>query len=187
MEASFTTAYDQFYLASNRSYVSYDKYLKTGPYNFGWPDRPDFVEKFPYQDGLLVNYWDTSYSDNNTSAHPGSGVVLPIDSHPRAHYNLEGAAWRGRIQNYDAPFGLQKADSFTLHVNGKASYVRGQAANAVFDDSDPNRYFTPFAEAGLPRVGVKVAGVGVQDRGAQAERRQHDDPDPVVTVRQHHH
>ena len=45
----------------------YDKYLKTGPYNFGWPDRPDFVEHFPYQDGLLVNYWDTSYTDNNTS------------------------------------------------------------------------------------------------------------------------
>ena len=162
VEESFTTPYDQFYLASNRSYVAYDKYLKTGPYNFGWPDRPDFVEHFPYQDGLLVNYWDTSYSDNNTSAHPGSGEVLPIDSHPRAHYNLEGAAWRGRIQNYDAPFGLQKADSFTLHVNGKASYVRGQAANAVFDDSDPNRYFTPFVEAGLPRVGVKVAGFGVK-------------------------
>ena len=57
---------------------------------------------------------------------------------------------------------LQKADSFTLHVDGKASYVRGQAANPLFDDSDPNRYFQPFADAGLPRVGVKVAGAGVQ-------------------------
>jgi immune inhibitor A len=159
---SFTTAYDQFYLASNRSYVSYDKYLQSGPYNFGFPDRPDFVEHFPYQDGLLVNYWDTSYSDNNTSVHPGGGLVLPIDSHPKVIYNLEGNPWRGRIQNYDDPFSLQKADSFTLHVNGKASYIRGAAANPLFDDSNPNRYFTPFVDGGLPRVGVKVAGAGVQ-------------------------
>ena len=34
---------------------------KTGPYNFGFATtRPDCVEHFPYQDGLLVSYWDTS-------------------------------------------------------------------------------------------------------------------------------
>jgi immune inhibitor A len=162
--ASFTTAYDHFYLASNRAYVSYDKYLRTGPYNFGYPDRPDFAEHFPYQDGLLVNYWDTSFSDNNTSQHPGGGLVLPVDANPEVDYNLEGQAWRGRIQNYDAPFSTQKYDSFTLHVNGKASYVRGGPANPVFDDSDPNRYFQPFVDGGLPRVGVRVAGAGVKIR-----------------------
>ena len=166
-EASFTTLYDHFYLASNRTYVEYDKYLQTGPYNFGFPDRPDFVEHFPYQDGLLVNYWDTSYSDNNTSAHPGSGEVLPVDAHPRVFYNVEGVPWRGRIQTYDAPFGLQRADTFTLHINGKPSLLRGQLANPVFDDSDPDRYFAPYAAAGLPRVGVKVAGVGVKIRVLQ--------------------
>ncbi len=162
--ANDVKAYDQFYLASYRAYTGFDKYLKTGPYNFGFPARPDFAEKFPYQDGLLVNYWDTSYTDNNTSQHPGHGLVLPVDGHPQVHYNLEGAPWRGRIQNYDAPFSTQKADSFTLHVNGKASYVRGQAANPVFDDTNPDRYFAPFAAAGLPRVGVKVAGAGVKIR-----------------------
>ena len=162
--ATYDTAYDQFYLASNRQYVSYDKYLQTGPYNFSFPDRPDFVEKFPYQDGLLVNYWDSSYSDNNTSQHPGSGLVLPIDANPEAHYNLQGAAWRGRIQTYDAPFGLQKSDSFYLTAGGRRSYVRGRAANPVFNDSNPNRYFQPFVDAGLPRVGVKTAGAGVRIR-----------------------
>lgn len=160
--ASFNTAYDQFYLASNRTYTSYDKYLQTGPYNFSFPDRPDFVEKFPYQDGLLVNYWDSSYSDNNTSQHPGGGLVLPVDANPQAHYNLQGQAWRGRIQTYDAPFGLQRSDSFYLTAGGRKSLVRGRAANPLFDDSDPNRYFQPFVDAGLPRVGVKVAGAGVQ-------------------------
>lgn len=158
--ASVTNEFDHYYLASNRQYVSYDRYLKTGPYNFGFPSRPDFAEHFPYQDGLLVSYWDTSYTDNNTSQHPGSGEILPIDSHPRVIYNLDGDPWRGRIQTYDAPFGLEKADSFTLHhpVSGQASYIRGQAGNPVFDDSKVDRYFDPA----LPRVGVKVAGVGVK-------------------------
>ena len=71
MESNFTTPYDHFYLASNRSYVRYDKYLRTGPYNFGFAGPAGLVEHFPYQDGLLVNYWDTSYADNNTSAAPG--------------------------------------------------------------------------------------------------------------------
>jgi len=158
----FNTAFDQFYLASNRQYVSYDKYLQTGPYNFSYPDRPDFVQKFPYQDGLLVNYWDSSYADNNTSQHPGAGLVLPVDARPQVHYNLQGQPWRGRIQTYDAPFSLERADSFSLFDGRRNSLIRGLPANPLFDDTDPNRYFQPYADAGLPRVGVRVAGAGVQ-------------------------
>ncbi|WP_240181847.1 immune inhibitor A domain-containing protein [Nocardioides sp. 616] len=161
---SITALTDQFYLASNRQYVSYDKYLKTGPYNFSFPDRPDFAEKFPYQDGLLVNYWDASYTDNNTSQHPGAGLVLPVDANPQVLYNLQGQPWRGRIQTYDAPFSLEKSDSFYLTAGGRRSYIRGASAKPLFDDSNPNRYFQPQADAGLPRVGVKVAGAGVKIR-----------------------
>ncbi|WP_239456315.1 immune inhibitor A domain-containing protein [Nocardioides solisilvae] len=160
--ASITAYTDRFYLASNRAYVSYDKYLQTGPYNFSFPDRPNFVEKFPYQNGLLVNYWDASYGDNNTSQHPGEGLVLPVDANPNVDFNLQGQPWRGRIQTYDAPFGLERSDSFTLTAGGRKSLVRGEAAQPVFDDSDPNRYFQPYVDGGLPRVGVKVAGVGVK-------------------------
>lgn len=151
-----STAFDQYYLASNRSRVSYDRYLQYGPYNFGFGTAaPDKVEFFPYQEGLLVNYWDTSYSDNNTTQHPGAGLVLPVDAHPDLLANLTGAFWRGRIQTYDAPFSLRKAESFTLHVNGQPSYVRGQAAQPVFDDT------TSYWRAEQPFTGVKVAGAGV--------------------------
>ena len=160
---SVTTLYDRFYIASNREYVSYDKYLKSGPYNFGFPNRPDWVEHFPYQDGLLVSLWDTSQTNNNTSQHPGEGQILPIDSHPEVIYRLDGKPWRGRIQTYDAPFSLQKADSFTLHAQetGQASYIRGQAAQPLFDDT------RSYWRAALPRVGVNTPGVGVTMRVVQ--------------------
>ena len=74
----------------------------------------------------------------------------------RAH--LDGDPWRSRIQIYDAPFGLAKADSFTLHINGKASYIRGQAAQPLFDDT--KKYF--YEE--LPNHGVKLPAVGVKIR-----------------------
>ncbi len=133
MGASITQKYDNYYIASNRTYTSYDKYLKTGPYNFGWANtRPDWVEHFPYQNGLLISYWDTSQSDNNTSEHNGEGLILPIDSHPAPINRLDGQVWRNRIQLYDATFGTQKADSFTLHFNGQAElHPRAERPAAV--------------------------------------------------------
>jgi len=160
---TFETRHDHFYIASNRTYASYDQYLRTGPYNFGFPDRPDAVEHFPYQNGLLVSYWDTSQSDNNESQHPGAGLILPIDANPRPIYRLDGKPWRGRVQTYDAPFGLEKSDSFTLHAQetGAASYIRGQAPVPVFDDR--RDYWDPA----IPTVGVKTPKAGVQLRVTQ--------------------
>ena len=68
--------YEHFYIAENRQYDGYDESLRTA-YNFGFagatPNRPDWVETYPYMDGLLVWYWDTQYSDNNVGDHPGHG------------------------------------------------------------------------------------------------------------------
>ena len=155
--ASRTLNYDNYYVASNRQYVSYDQYLKTGPYNYYDASRPNWAEHFPYQDGLIVSYWDTSYSDNDESVHPGEGEILVVDSHPNPIYRLDGALWRPRIQTYDSPFSLEKADSFTLHMpNGQASYIRGQDAVPIFDDR------RPYWNATMPNVGVKVPNAGVK-------------------------
>jgi immune inhibitor A len=113
------------------------------------------VEHLPYQDGLLLWYWDTSQSDNNTNVHPGEGLILPIDSHPAPTNRIDGQIWRPRVAGYDAPFGLEKNDSFTLHVNGQASYVRGQNGVSTFNDS--KKYW--YAEQ--PQNGVKVPNNGV--------------------------
>ncbi|UWZ54545.1 immune inhibitor A [Dactylosporangium aurantiacum] len=161
--STLTTAYDNFYIASNRTYTSWDQYLKTGPYNFGFADKPDLVEHFPYEAGLLVTYWDTSFSDNNTSQHHGGGLILPVDAHPDLVYKLDGTPWRPRIQGYDATFGLTKASSFTLHYgpNSTPSYIRGQAGNATFDDS---RNYYREDPATSTYYGVKVPNNGVKIR-----------------------
>jgi immune inhibitor A len=158
--ATFVTLYDHFYIASHRSYVSYDRYLQTGPYNFGFTGaRANLAEKFPYQEGLLVWYWDTSFSDNNTSQHPGNGLILPIDAHPDLIYNLDGLPWRPRIQGYDAPFSLRRADTFTLHNLDRASLIRGRNAVSTFDDS--RTYYREDLDANV-RYGVKVPNAGVE-------------------------
>ena len=157
--ASSTAPYNHYYIASYRAYTSYDTYLKTGPYNFGFNDvNTNRVEHFPYQDGLLISYWDTSFNDNNKSEHPGEGLILPIDSHPVPLLRNDGTPWRGRVQVYDAPFSVQRTDALYLHLNSELNKIKSQKAQPVFDDS--RTYW--YAEA--PGAGVKVPNAGVRIR-----------------------
>jgi immune inhibitor A len=157
--ASISTLYDHFYIAAHRTYVSFDQYLKTGPYFFGYANTmPDFVDHYAYQQGLLISYWDTSYGDNDTFAHPGNGRNMYIDAHPRPFLREDGLYWRARVQVYDAPFGLNRTDSMVLHVNGDPQRIHGQAGNPLFDDTKQ------FWFAELPNHGVKLPAVGVKIR-----------------------
>ena len=81
--------------------------------------------------------------------------MLPVDAHPDLFYGLNGQPFRGRVQTYDAPFSLKRADSFTLHINGTPSYIRGAKAQPLFDDT------RSYWRAEQPRTGVKTPGVGV--------------------------
>src|SRR5690606_24485934 len=91
---STTDLYPHFYIAGWRSYVSYDKYLKTGPYYFGYGSAlPDKVDHYAYQEGLLISYWNTLYEDNDTGAHPGVGRNLYIDAHPQPFARSDGELW----------------------------------------------------------------------------------------------
>ncbi|WP_406125938.1 immune inhibitor A domain-containing protein [Streptomyces sp. NBC_00989] len=150
--ASFTDDYAQYYIAENRQYVSYDKVLKVGPYNFGFSTtRPDWVEHYAYQNGLLIWKWDTSQADDNTSEHAGEGLILPIDSHPTQLKWSNGTLMRNRVQAYDSPFSLYRTDSMTLHNADVATKVKSQPGVPVFDDGKSTYYDTSN-----PTAGVKI-------------------------------
>ena len=150
--SSFTDDYAQYYIAENRQYVSYDKVLKVGPYNFGFSTtRPDWVEHYAYQNGLLIWKWDTSQADDNTSEHAGEGLILPIDSHPAQLKWSDGTLMRNRVQAYDSPFGLDRTDSMTLHSADVATKIKSQPGVPVFDDGKSTYYDTSN-----PTAGVKI-------------------------------
>ena len=157
MSGTTSEQVSHFYLAENRVYSGYDRYLQTGPYNFGHANtRPDWVERFPYQNGMLVWYVDGAYGDNNTSAHPGHGMALPVDARPKPVVFPDGRLLGNRRQPFDATFGLERTDAVTFHRNGVPVSVPSQPAIPTFDDSDPNRYW----DASNPWASTKVAGSG---------------------------
>ncbi len=159
MGGSTTKVVPQFYLAENRVYSGYDATLKTGPYNFGWADtKPDWVERFPSQNGLLVWYSDGACTDNNTISHPGCGQALPVDARPAPITFPGGFLLGNRRQSLDATFGQEATDAVTFHRNGVPSVVASQPAIPTFDDTDPNRYWSTLN----PKASTKVAGSGTK-------------------------
>lgn len=132
---SFTQDYEQYYIAENRQYVSYDKTLEVGPYNFGFTAPNDGkVEHFPYQAGLVIWQWDTSQKDNNTSQHPGQGLILPVDAHATPLKWADGTLMRNRIQTYDSAFSWWPTSGLSLHKADQLTRIAPQPGVPVFDD-----------------------------------------------------
>jgi len=177
-----TQSFFNAYIAENRAYTGYDAGLRTAPYNFGDPTRPDWAERLPYQDGLLISYWNSQYTDNNVGAHPGAGLVLPVDAHPGLLYEptddeganrTDGESWRPRIQSSDSTFGRQATDRITLHDpdTGVAGTYGGLPGVPVFDDTK-DWFVAPgeqpdangWSGVDVPRTGTKITVVGTSAR-----------------------
>jgi immune inhibitor A len=131
------------------------------------------VDHFAYQDGMLVNYWDTSQSDNNTGLHPGHGLLLPIDAHPQALYRPNGARWRNRIQTYDATFTIAPTDGIpNIHHGGVLSPVPSLPGVRAFNDTksyyDPAN---PLNSVITPNTGtrIRIVSISAQNSFMQVE------------------
>ena len=169
--------YANYYVAEYRAYWGYDKNLQVGPYNFGFQDNPllgDWVEHLPYQDGLLINYWDTSQSNNQVARHPGQGLLLPVDAHPTAMIRADGGVWRNRMQTYDSTFTLEPTDALTLHWLSQPSYHPSQPAVKVFDDR--NSYYddlNPWGSVIVPNTGtqIRIQSISAQGNFMQVQVR----------------
>lgn len=175
-----TQSFFNAYFAEFRTYLGYDAGLKTSPYNFGFLNtKPDWVEHFPYQDGLLVWYYDTSFADNNVGDNCLSGrcggLFLPVDAHPDLLLRPDnGKVWRPRMQSYDSTFGLDKTDKICLHVN--TTYVQcygNLPANPLFNDM--NSYWVApnpaighlgWASVPVPHTGTTIRVTSVSTQGS---------------------
>ena len=155
--------YSNYYVGEFRQYRGFDAGLANA-YNFGWsgdPEYGNYVEHFPYQDGLLINYWDNSFTNNNVGANCAAGrcggLLLPVDAHPELMYRADGGIWRNRVQTYDSTFGLQPTDAITLHWLGDPSEHPSLPAVPIFDDT--NSYYDPANPMGsviVPNTGTQV-------------------------------
>ncbi len=190
-----TTGYEpsnaaHYYIGEYRQYRNYDKGLQTGPYTFGFADLPNYVAHYPYEDGLLVTYWDTDTSNDNTSVHPGQGRCLPVDAHPdpliRTGTWPSGAAlvsaWTAPVQTHDATFGLHPTEPMHLPFVGTYNGQRLQfwfdspSLPAVPEFNDMNNYWSPMANANLssvivPKTGttIRVVSTSAQDSFMQVQ------------------
>lgn len=179
---TITKAFFNAYFAEFRQYKGYDDSLRTGPYNF---ITGTWAEHFPYQDGLLVWYYDTSFDDNNVGDNCLSGrcggLFLPVDAHPDLLIRPDnGKVWRPRIQSYDATFGLEKTDTITLHAGGFEGTYGGLPANPVFDDTksywvapNPAIGHLGWASVPVPNTGtaIEVRSVSAQNSFMQVQVR----------------
>ena len=141
-----TVANFNAYVAEARFHDGYDRSLRTA-YNFGFLDtRPDWVETHPYQEGLLITYWDTSFADNNVGDHPGGGLILPVDAHPSFHHTSDFHLVRPRILTYDSAFALTPTPAITVHKNSVPVTIPSQPAAKVFNDRN-DYWFNRDADA----------------------------------------
>lgn len=178
--STVTLSFFNAYFAEFRTYRGYDDGLRTGPYNFGFLNNPtlgNWVEHFPYQDGLLVWYYDTSFADNNVGDNclggRCGGLFLPVDAHPALMLRPDnGQVWRARVQSYDSTFGLDKTDVICLHMNSVEGCYGGLPANKKFDDNQ-NYWVAPDASIGnngwfsvpVPHTGTTITVKSISAQG----------------------
>ncbi|MEK2495036.1 immune inhibitor A domain-containing protein [Kitasatospora purpeofusca] len=155
---TFTQQHGQYYLVENRQYVSYDSTLRTGPYVFGSAQHPRRVQHFPYQNGLLIWFWDASQSDNNVWDHPGSGLVLPVDAHPAPLRWKDGRLMNSRVQSYDSTFGPEATDSLTLPRADVPVTVPSLPGVTEFNDRTGVYWdaANPYSSVKVPQTGTSI-------------------------------
>ena len=173
-------SYFNAYFAEYRNYRGYDDGLRTGPYNFGFLNNPalgNWVEHFPYQDGLLVWYYDTSYGDNNVGDYclngRCGGMFLPVDAHPALMQRPDnGKVWRPRVQAFDSTFSVGPTDTVCLHANSIQQCYGGQPGNPIFDDTrdywvPPNPAISHLGWSGVkvPKTGTKIQVLNISADG----------------------
>ena len=161
------------YIAEFRQYLGYDKRSAHRPVCVR---RSQFAPIAGLGDALPVSgrlahfLLDTRFADNNTSSHPGQGLILPIDAHPTPLLRTDGVAWSSRYQSFDSPFGLEKTDRLTLRRLGVNYEYPPQPGVSAFDDRKQYwRAETPLAGVKNPNTETLIQVKSVSRDGSAME------------------
>lgn len=102
-----------YYLIEYRTHNGMDKGLKN------LRRGSSFITSDP---GMIVWYYDGRYLDNQTSKHPGEGMIGVVDAHQRVHYwnNDKSTPATDRYQLVDAAFGHSKTSE--IHIENYATF-----------------------------------------------------------------
>ena len=182
------TAGDRYYLLENRQYVGYDHTLEVGPYQFDKAyTAPDHVERFPFQNGMLVWLVDQGYTDNNVSHAPGCRAT-PCRSTPVRTRSPTPTASSpsNRREPFDATFGLETVDEVCLHKEvahqgqGQARRDRGRGVQLRRRTGSPSRRSTTPRWASTTSPAAPQNSVAVANEGVTATVL--DDEGGVLTV-----
>lgn len=152
---------NRYYLVENRRRAGYDAGLANA-YFFAVAGG-SWAQRFPYQPGLLIWYWNRAQADDNVSAHPGAGQVLPVNARPRPIVADDGRLPRPRVQMFDAAFTRTPTQPLALDWQGVNSdnirytaHVRVPARPAAPTFDDRRSWFDPD----IPDSSVIVPATG---------------------------
>ena len=174
-----TNTYLNAYIVENRQYVGGDTKL-ANLYNFaGEEARPNWVDFFKNSPGALINYWDSSQTDNNVGDHPGEGLILPVDANPTYDVGPDGTLLRPRIATRDSTFSLSRTKRAVLHQAGVRYVLKSLPGQPMFDDmldwwqadaEGEGTYDAGWYGVNVPKTGTTVKVVRVNKAGVMTVR-----------------
>lgn len=161
--------YDAYYLVELRSHEGVDEGLK-------YFRRSDTY--FTYDPGLVIWYYDGRYGktqDNNTSQHPGYGMLGVVDAHQEVRYwnndeDNKDAIADSRYQVNDAAFSPEKTSGMKLdYILGTMNYKPLKGVTVFRDKDDYTMPEVPEIGKVLPKIGLQIKLLDINKKFTNAE------------------
>ncbi|SEN50385.1 immune inhibitor A domain-containing protein [Lihuaxuella thermophila] len=121
--------------------------------------------------GMIVWYYDGRYLDNNTSLHPGEGMIGVVDAHQRIHYWSTGTPATDRYQLVDAAFNFKRTSD--IHIEnyatfGSMHYPGLPGVSTFYDGNDYTLKGVDTVGKILPKYGLQFKLKKVGNKGTSA-------------------
>jgi immune inhibitor A len=175
---SFYNAYfieNRQYLGPDQLPVGFDYGLYTAPYNFGGTVGPDWTERYSYQNGIVVWYYNIAVREQQRGRPSGRGGDPP-HRRPPEHHALgrrhQRAPAHSGVRLGVRPPGDAAADA---QQGGRSDLVAVAPGEPTFDDSKSYYHATDPADAGsfykagwasvkIPNSGTRMQVLGYPSR-----------------------